>query len=184
MAVPPAFTSTVDLSTLRWPPVCRAGATRSTEWFSKIDRAALRAQSGACDIPIAQVLNARCDCGGDRSSISARLRRPSTSPFPPTYAITARDTLYEISAGPDHPVLRITMVGGEFGAVCRRWRLPPRMRISDGSGTWLRFPRLGMEPRLFRHDVSQGRDHLSNRGDGTVAYRARAGPGRGAALRA
>jgi predicted glycogen debranching enzyme len=34
-------------------------------------------------------------------------------PVPPTYAITARDTLYEVSAGLDQPVLRMTIVGGE-----------------------------------------------------------------------
>jgi predicted glycogen debranching enzyme len=34
-------------------------------------------------------------------------------PILPTYAITARDTLYEISAGPDQPILRITTVGGD-----------------------------------------------------------------------
>jgi predicted glycogen debranching enzyme len=34
-------------------------------------------------------------------------------PLPPTYAITARDTLYEISVGPNQPVLRVTTVGGE-----------------------------------------------------------------------
>jgi predicted glycogen debranching enzyme len=34
-------------------------------------------------------------------------------PVPPTYAITVRDTLYEISAGPDQPILRLTTVGGE-----------------------------------------------------------------------
>jgi predicted glycogen debranching enzyme len=36
-----------------------------------------------------------------------------SEPIASSYAITARGSLYEIAAGPDQPILRLTMIGGE-----------------------------------------------------------------------
>jgi predicted glycogen debranching enzyme len=41
------------------------------------------------------------------------LEAPVSEPVAPGYAVTARGLLYEIGAGPDQPVLRMTTVGGE-----------------------------------------------------------------------
>jgi predicted glycogen debranching enzyme len=42
-----------------------------------------------------------------------RLEAAVSEPIAPGYAVTSRDSLYEIGAGPDLPVLRMTTVGGE-----------------------------------------------------------------------
>src|SRR5580658_1345564 len=42
-----------------------------------------------------------------------QLEAAVTEPIAPSYAITARGALYEIAAGPEQPILRLTMVGGE-----------------------------------------------------------------------
>jgi predicted glycogen debranching enzyme len=63
-------------------------------------------------------------------------------PIPRTYAITARDALYEISAGPDQPVLRLTTVGGEAvqfvadGASRREWVFPMEAERGYASHGW------------------------------------------------